>query len=446
MLKILSAILLIISLFVAQAAYAKPLGERIVLDNGTVLLYSYQPGLPTVSYDIIVENGTLSETFDTAGLSNITADLLTEGAGGLTSQEIAQKIEFVGGSIYSTGGREYITIGLNILKKDLPLGQELLYKVLREPDFPEDELDRLKKQIIGGIDAKQDNPGELAQDAFSEALYTKFSPYGRPVEGYKETVSKITRDDVVKFYMENYYPNRIIVAVVGDIKKDDALLSVQKLTDSWVNLPKPNITIPKISNANKNIIINKKLTQANILYGSMGIERGNSDYYKALTMNYILGGGGFTSRLMDIIRDNNGLAYDVHSYFVPSKYTGIFIAGLQTKKESADRAVKLLKDEITRIKSTSVTDNELNAAKAYLTGSFPLKIDTNAKISNMLVQLEFYDLGLDYPDRYPAIIRAITKDDIKAVANKYLPTENNAIEVIVGEFDNETINSGNKSK
>lgn len=439
-------VILLIVAFTSALAYAKPLGERIVLDNGVVLLYSYQPALPIVSYNIIIDSGSIRESENKAGLSDITANLLTEGAGGLSSQQIAEKIEFVGGSISSIGGREYISVGLNVLSKDLPLGLDLLYKVLRQPDFPQSELDRIKKQTIGAIDAKQDDPSSLAQDAFLESVYTKANGYGRPVEGYKETIADISRDDVIKFYKENYCPDRMIIAVVGDINREDAVNSIKKLTKNWNNLPKSDIKVSKISNVNKNIIINKKLTQANILYGSLGIERGNSDYYKALTMNYILGGGGFTSRLMDIIRDNNGLAYDVHSYFMPSKYTGIFIAGLQTRKDSADRAVKLLKDEIKRIKSTSVTDNELNAAKAYLIGSFPLKIDTNAKISNMLVQLEFYNLGLDYPDRYPAIIKAITKDDIKAAANKYLPTENNAIEVIVGEFNHETIDSGNKSK
>lgn len=432
--RILSALLLIILLSLTQIAYAKPLGERIVLDNGTVLLYSYQPGLPTVSYNIIIDSGSIRETADKAGLANITANLLTEGAGGLTSQEIAEKIEFVGGSIYSTGGKEYVTIGLNILKKDLPLGLELLQKVTREPDFPQDELDRLKKQIIGGIDAKQDNPGELAQDAFLESVYTKSNGYGRPIEGYKDTIDSITRDDVVKFYMENYYPSRMIVAVVGDIKKDEAISSVQKLTGSWVNLPKQDITLPSLTYPVSPLIkINKKLTQANILYGAIGVSRDNPDYYKVLTMNYILGGGGFTSRLMDTIRDNKGLAYDVHSYFMPNKYTGVFIAGLQTKKESADEAIKLLKNEIERIKSAPVSDTELANAKAYLVGSFPLKIDTNAKISNMLVQLEYYNLGLDYPDKYPSIINAITKKDIQNVAAKYLPTELNSVEVIVGE-------------
>lgn len=440
------ALILVIIAFSLGTAYAKPLGERIVLDNGVVILYSYQPSLPIVSYNIIIDSGSIRESENKAGLADITANLLTEGAGGLSSQQIAQKIEFVGGSISSIGGREYTSVGLNVLSKDLPLGLDLLYKILRQPDFPQSELDRIKKQTIGAIDAKQDDPSTLAMESFLETIYTRSNGYGRPVEGYKETISSVSRDDVIRFYKENYCPDRMIVAVVGDIKRDDAINSIKTLTQNWSNLPKSDIKVSQISNVNKNIIIKKKLTQANILYGSSGIERGNTDYYKALTMNYILGGGGFTSRLMDIIRDNNGLAYDVHSYFMPSKYTGIFIAGLQTRKDSADRAVKLLKDEIKRIKSTSVTDNELNAAKAYLIGSFPLKIDTNAKISNMLVQLEFYNLGLDYPDRYPAIIKAITKDDIKAAANKYLPTENNAIEVIVGEFNNETIDSGNKSK
>ena len=170
------------------------------------------------------------------------------------------------------------------------------------------------------------------------------------------------------------------------------------------------------------------------MLGHIGIERENPDYYAAYVMNYILGGGGFTSRLMDNIRDNKGLAYDVHSYFAPMKYSGYFNVGVQTKNESAKVAIEEVLKEMERIRSVPVTDKELEDAKAYLTGSFPLKLDTNKKIAGMLTAIEFFNLGLDYPDKYPKMINALTKDDILKVARKYLNPDNYTM-VVVGDLE-----------
>jgi zinc protease len=181
------------------------------------------------------------------------------------------------------------------------------------------------------------------------------------------------------------------------------------------------------------IKINKDITQANIMLGHLGITRDNPDFYAVVVMNYILGGGGFASRLMDNIRDNKGLSYDVHSGFAANKYSGSFMAGLQTKNVSANAAIEEVLKEINRIISEPVSDKELADAKSYLAGSFPLRIDSNNKIAALLISIEHNNLGLDYADNYRKFIEAVKQDDVLRVASKYLNTKDYVL-VIVGDI------------
>ncbi|HUO78332.1 MAG TPA: insulinase family protein, partial [Thermodesulfovibrionales bacterium] len=185
-------------------------------------------------------------------------------------------------------------------------------------------------------------------------------------------------------------------------------------------------------NKKRTLLIDKELTQANIIIGHAGIRRENPDYYAVSVMNYILGGGGFSSRLMQTVRDEMGLAYDIHSFFAPNKEGGLFEVGVQTKNESSKTVISEIYTQMNRIKKDKVSDQELEDAKAYLTGSFPRKLDTNRKIADFLVAIEFYELGLDYVDKYPQYIRAVTGDDVLRVAGKYLDTLG-VVTVVVGK-------------
>jgi zinc protease len=185
--------------------------------------------------------------------------------------------------------------------------------------------------------------------------------------------------------------------------------------------------------AKKTILIDRDITQANILLGHEGIRREDPDYYAVSAMNYILGGGGFTSRLMQKVRDEMGLAYDIHSYFNPNKYGGIFEVGVQTKNESANTVISEVLRQLKRIREEHVSENELEDAKAYLTGSFPRRLDTNRKIADFLLAVDFYNLGFDYIEKYPQYINSVTKDDILRVAKKYLSTEDYILVVVANQ-------------
>ena len=178
------------------------------------------------------------------------------------------------------------------------------------------------------------------------------------------------------------------------------------------------------------VTVNRELTQANIILGHIGIERSNPDYYAVSVMNYIFGGGGFASRLMTRIRDDMGLAYDVHSFFTSDRDKGVFQTGVQTKNESAKTVIEVILEEMRRIQKEPVTDEELKDARAYLTGSFPRRLDTMDKIANFLALTEFYNLGIDYDKRYPVYINSVTRDDILRVAGKYLNPERYVLVVV----------------
>ncbi len=198
----------------------------------------------------------------------------------------------------------------------------------------------------------------------------------------------------------------------------------------------PKVEVPKVpthitfAKEKKTVKIDRAITQANIILGHSGVNRENPDYYALTVMNYILGGGGFASRLVEEIRNKRGLAYSVVSFFDPGKYPGSFQIVLQTKNSSAQQAISLSLQEMERIRKEQVSEKELEGAKKYLIGSFPLRLDTQGKLANFLTQVEYYGLGWDYPEKYPSLIRSVTREEVNRVAKKYLQPENYILVVV----------------
>ncbi len=428
-------LIILCSFLIGTNADAAPLGKRIVLENGIVLLLSERHTIPSVTINMLIKAGQVAEPSDKAGLAHVTAGLLTEGTKKRSSSQIAEEIEFVGGGIGASGGDDSASVNLTVLKKDLDLGLDILSDILLNPVFPEEEIKRKIKETKAGIEKEKDDPSAIAGKEFAKLLFGEH-PYGRPTEGTPESLDKITREDIVKFHAAYYAPNNAIMAVVGNVTEEEIVSRLNRFLGGWAQIELPKRTFPAVKPPKHKIVkpMDKKITQANIILGHIGLERENPDYYAVYVMNYILGGGGFTSRLMDNIRDTKGLAYDVHSYFSPMKHSGSFNIGVQTKNESAKTAIEEALKEVERIRKETVSDKELEDAKAYLTGSFPLKLDTNSKIAGMLTAVQFFNLGLDYPDRYPKIINSITKEEILRAAKKYLNPDNYIL-VVVGDIE-----------
>ncbi|OPX20166.1 MAG: hypothetical protein BZ151_05525 [Desulfobacca sp. 4484_104] len=436
--KICSLIIIGVFFLVSQGVAApadQVLGERHQLSNGLVWLFSEQSDLPLVTLELLIKAGVLQEPQGKAGLANLTASLLLNGTRTRTATQISEEIDFLGAKLGASGGQDYAVIKLTVLKKNLVPALELCQDILLHPTFAPAEIARKVERLKGQLQSEQDDPGIVAARAFCRALYGAH-PYGYPVIGTAADLSTITQADLVTFHRQYYRPNNAILAVVGDLRVDEARGLMQKFFGNWAAAPVPQRKVPAIPDLPQSQVlrIDKDITQANIILGQVGLKRQNPDFYPFLVMNYILGGGGFASRLMDNIRDNRGLAYCVASSFNPGVEAGPFEITLETKNVSAGLALQEALKEQQRIRSELVTAKELSEAKSFLIGSLPLKMDSNAKRAWLLGYVEFYGLGLDYPWRYPDLINGLTREQIRGVAQKYLSPQQ--LMVVVGKQEN----------
>jgi zinc protease len=425
---------LVLATQAVAAVASEPLGKRIVLENGMILLLSEKHDIPMVTVSMAIKAGNTAAPADKPGIASLTASLLTQGTARRTAGQISGEIDFIGGSLSVSGGDDFASAGLRVLKKDLTIGFDLLADVLMNPVFDQKEIDRKVKEILASIQQQKDEPGVVADEAFTKEVFGRNS-YGQTNEDIAAYLPKLTQQEVVDFYHARYGPNGAVVAIVGDVTEAEIVPLLNRYFKGWKQSERAlpaSIEPPRIE---KNIVrkIHKDITQANIAMGHLGISRSNPDYYAVMIMNYILGGGGFSSRLMDSIRDNKGLAYDVHSAVVALKEPGSFEITIQTKNESANEVIAESLKEVGRIRSELVAEKELADAKAYLTGSFPLRMDTSAKIAGILVSIELYDLGLDYPQKYAGIINSVTREGILRVAKKYLHPDRMVIVVVANQ-------------
>ena len=425
-----------VSMATGKTEAAKLAVKRIVTDNGIILLLKEVHSLPIVNVRVIIKAGAVLDPEDKAGLAHLTADLLDEGTATRTSVQIADEIDFLGASLSTGVNNDYATASLQILKKDFDAGFKLLSDILIHPSFAKAELERKRRETLGHLTAEKDYPGVVADRAFDRIIFGRH-PYHRPAKGLEQTLPAVLREDIAQFYNKYYRPNNTILTIVGDVTEPEILSLLDNYFGSWIRKPIPDTTFPPAADLKKSVVelIDRELTQANIVMGHLGIDRKNPDYYTVSVMNYILGGGGFSSRLLTHLRDNKGLAYSIYSHFTSRAFPGSFSVSLQTRGPEAQKAIDGVLSEIRKIRTTPVTDRELREAKSFLIGSFPLRIDTGSKMARLLSQMEFYDLGLDYADRYPQWIKAVTKADVQKAAQKYLNPDRIALVVVANLKD-----------
>ena len=409
---------------------ALPPVQRTVLSNQLVLIVCEERSLPFVTFQLLINSGSWKDFQGEEGLSYLTARGLLLGTTKRKVTTIHEELDFIGAGLSSSSGRDYATLRLKVLKKDLDKGWDLFMDVLTQPTFPEEEIKREVEKTLAAIQSAEDQPDVVAEKEFQKTLFLN-SPYGHPVEGTKESLPRITREAIVRFYRAYYHPNNAILTIVGDITGDEVKTKLLPSLAKW-----PMAEIPKVpfktsfTKDQKTVKIDRGITQANIIIGHAGVSRDNPDYYALMVMNYILGGGGFSSRLTEEIRNKRGLAYSVESFFDTGKYPGSFQIVLQTKNSSAREAIALSLQGMERIRKEMVSEKELEGAKKYLIGSFPMRLNTQGKLTGFLTQVEYHGLGLDYPEKYPSLIRSITREDVLRVAKKYLNPKNTILVVV----------------
>lgn len=415
--------------------------ERVVLQNGIVLLLGENHTIPAISINAVVGAGSRYESDEKAGLASLLGDMLDEGTTTRSAQELAEQIEQVGGHLQTFGGYAQSGVSVTVLSPDLDLGLDLVADVMMNSTIPEDRFEQQKDRRLAQIKSRNDDPRVVASDTFNEIVYHGH-PAHRPRTGYEHTVAALTTKDMLDFYRHYFVPNNTTIAIVGDINKEEIKNKIEKVFANWpiaegFKLPEV-ASVERQSSPIKKFIFKEK-EQINLYLGHLGILRSNPDYYSLVIMDTILGSSpGFTSRIPRLLRDEQGLAYTTFSNIASSAGLdpGRFVAYIGTSPENMELATKGMLQEINRIREEPVSDDEIKDAIDYLTGSFVFNFETNAQIAGFLVEAEIFKLGFSFLSDYPNLIRAVTKEDVHRVAKKYLDPENFTL-VVVGPVDKE---------
>lgn len=402
--------------------------------TGAAVYFVENHDLPIVDLSVNFPAGSARDTADLSGLAGVTRYLMTLGAAGMSDEVIANKMADIGAILGGDFDADRAGFKLRTLSSEPEKTQalEVFAKILQKPDFPQAVLNREKARIVSGLQESATQPESIASKAFMSAMYGSH-PYSLEESGEVDTVSKIKREDLQNFYARYYGAKSAVIAMMGDLTREQANAIAENITSS---LPTTDVvpaiaavTLPTQPSEQR---IAHPATQSHILLGYPGIKRGDPDLFTLYVGNYILGGGGFVSRLTEEVREKRGLAYSVYSYFMPMAELGPFQIGLQTKKEQADVALKLVHQTLDKFLQQGVTEAELKAAKANIIGGFPMRIDSNSKILDYLAVIGFYKLPLNYLDTYNEKVANVTAAQIKDAFNRRLKTEN-FVTVIVGD-------------
>lgn len=395
-----------------------PEPTRIVLPNGMTMLVVYRPNLPIVSMNVVVRAGAAVDPEGKAGLADLTAGLLRRGTARRTAPEIAEAIDSVGGALSAGAGADTASVFCNVLTKDVDLGVNLLSDVVLHPAFDPKELARAREEAEAGLKSALDDANEVVAMGLKRAVLGGH-PYGRAAT--LTSLKSITTSDIRAFYQRHYIPNEAIVSVVGDLTPDAARQKFAAAFAGWQPAFVRDANIPPVPAVQGRhvILIDMDVNQSFVQLGHAGVKRNNPDYFPLMVMNFILG-GDFTSRLNMSIRDRQGLAYGAGSGFSMMRDAGYFRAYLNTRTATTAKALESLIVELKGIQDKGVTDDELRTAKAYLTGAFPLRFETNEQLASEIVNQQIYGLPADYLATYRDHVLAVTAEDVQRVARTYL--------------------------
>jgi zinc protease len=406
-----------------------------VLPNGLVVITLEDHRLPVVVAALDVADVMLREPAEKAGIATLTGGLLEEGTEQHTGKQIAALIEDTGGSL-SLGASG---ASLKVLTPDTDLGLGLMFECLIRPTFPEAEFARVKDQQLAGIDDAQTQPHVKASEAYQAIVYGKH-PFGRPSEGTRATVEKLTRDDCKAFHKAAFAPNFTTLVLVGDFKTEEIVKKVEAFTKDWKksDAGKPTVPAPpKASAVTEKIISDPTAAQVHVFVGQLGITRDNPDYHKLLVMDNVLGTGpGFTDRLSASLRDRQGWAYTVRATITgdAGKEPGTFTGYIGTFGKSFLDVRHGFLREFNKIRDEPPTQQEVEDAKQYLLGGLPFRFTTTSAVAGQLLGAEKYGLGFDFLEKYKKEVAAVTPADVQAVAKKYLDPKTLAI-VACGPID-----------
>ena len=398
--------------------------QRVVSKGGIAAWFVRDTSVPLLSMEFLFKGGAALDPKGKTGLANLTASLLDEGAGDLDSQAFQERLQNL--SIQLNFDVDYDTFGgsLKTLNRNRAEAVHLLQLALMQPRFDAPDIERITGEVVAGIKQRASRPGYLAQRVWQQVIYPNH-PYGRPITGNEASLKKIQRSDLKDFVKANLAKDRLMIGVSGDITAAEL---GTLLDDVFGGLPATaqTHTIPPADpvSLGYTFVLNRQVPQSVAIFGLPGLKRDDPDFYAAYVMNHILGGGTFNSWLYEEVREKRGLAYSIYSYLEPRKELPFWMGNVATANAGMAKSVELIREQVRKMRDQGVTDKELEDAKLFINGSFPLRFTSTDRIASILVQLQFDKLGIDYLERRPSLISAVTKEDIARVAKRFLdPTK-----------------------
>lgn len=405
---------------------------RATLRNGMVVYIMPSRRLPLVDFRLVVRAGSVNDPAGKEGVASLTADLLTQGAGARNARQIAADIAFVGGSLEAGADLEQILVTCEVLKKDFGIGLELLRDVTARPTFPAEEFARKKDEALGAIASEKDDPATVANNALGPFLLGK-SPLAHPTIGWEKSVGSLERSDVAAFHAAQFRPDNAMLAVVGDVDEAAVLAELEKAFSDWrASGPKPRdaYTAALQGRGHRVLIVDKpEVTQTQIRLACVGVPRNHPDYFPILVANTILG-AGFTSRLVNEIRVVQGLTYGISSRFDMFRNGGTFRIVTFTKNETARKTIDETIKVVKKLLDQGPSEEELEKARRYLTGQFPLGLQAPDALATQLLDIEFYALDPRYVETFNDRVNGVTMTDARRALKSYFCVDDFKIVVV----------------
>ena len=411
--------------------FPKPVEKTLA--NGLRVIVIDRPGTPLVTAQLVIKNGGEVDPPELAGLGNMLADLVTKGTEKRTATQIAEEIEALGGSLYSSARWDSTRIGVDVMSSKIGPAIDILADVVRRPTFKDEEIDRLRQQTLDDLTVELGEPGSIARYVASRVVFGD-APYGQPLAGTTETITRISRGDFPKYHGRWYRPDNAILVLGGDIRAINAFALAERYFGDWKKPAEalPALPVPKpVANAGPRVVVVDKpdAGQAAVLVARAGIERTNPDYFRGLVANSVL--NGYSGRLNQEVRIKRGLSYGAGSQLDTRRGVGPFVASAQTKNQSAAQVAELLLGEVGRLATAPVPDIELNPRKAVVIGNFARNLETNAGLVAQVASLAVYGVNFDEINRYISNVQSIRASDVQGFAGSHLDARTTSI-VIVG--------------
>lgn len=406
--------------------------QRVLSPGGVEAWLVTDRSNPIISVSLAFRGSAALDPAGKEGLANMVSGLIDEGAGDLDSQAFQGRLEDLAVHINFDAGRDNFNGTMRTLSENRDAAFRLLAMTLTRPRFDDEPVARIRGQIQARLRQDSEDPDAIARRALSRTLFPGH-PYGRPVAGNKESVAAIGVDDLKRFVSERLARDNLVIGVVGDIDAGELAPLLDSVFGGLPTTSAPGRVADTTARSNgATIVIRKPVPQSAVLFSQAGLKRDHPDYYKATVVNHILGGGGFTSRLYDQVREKRGLAYSVYSAIYSLNHAALIVGAAGTANESVSETLTLIRKLWREMGQNGVTEKELADAKTFITGSFPLRFTSNGAIASILIGMQLENLGVDYLDRRNSFIEAVTLEDANRLARRLYDAAALTV-VVVGE-------------